>query len=125
MEMTSLRRVCSRGETIVTMFLTLGIPDQPLHLRPLAYSLLLDVLPPEKRYWRSALRKQKEHYYVGSIYFPESYADTVDPRSNLHGSPTIHACGKSCRYILKTADPTSQQIHPPRSTLSSPKFSRT
>ncbi|WVQ94271.1 hypothetical protein IAU59_001350 [Kwoniella sp. CBS 9459] len=51
-DLDRLRRLCSTG-----------IPDHPPHLRPLAYALLLDTLPPEKRRWRSTSAAQRERYY--------------------------------------------------------------
>ncbi|OCF34765.1 hypothetical protein I316_03307 [Kwoniella heveanensis BCC8398] len=52
-DLQRLRRLCSRG-----------IPDHPPHLRPLAYALLLETLPPEKREWRNTLTAQREKYYT-------------------------------------------------------------
>ncbi|WVQ72355.1 hypothetical protein IAR50_001906 [Cryptococcus sp. DSM 104548] len=47
-----LRRLSSRG-----------IPNHPPHLRPLAYSLLLEILPPEKEQWSKSMRDQRRRYY--------------------------------------------------------------
>ncbi|TXT07294.1 hypothetical protein VHUM_03464 [Vanrija humicola] len=52
-ELSSLRRLCARG-----------IPEHPSHLRPLAYSLLLGILPADKRQWKRTARHQREQYYV-------------------------------------------------------------
>ncbi|KAL1406917.1 S-adenosylmethionine-dependent methyltransferase [Vanrija albida] len=51
-ELSSLRRLCARG-----------IPEHPSHLRPLAYSLLLGILPADKRQWKRTARRQREQYY--------------------------------------------------------------
>nr|XP_031862154.1 uncharacterized protein CI109_002568 [Kwoniella shandongensis]KAA5529226.1 hypothetical protein CI109_002568 [Kwoniella shandongensis] len=51
-DLKALRRLCAKG-----------IPNHPPHLRPLAYSLLLETLPPEKPKWRSTLRNQRQRYY--------------------------------------------------------------
>jgi hypothetical protein len=42
----------------------LGIPNRPVHLRPLSYNLLLETLPAEKRSWRAAAKQDRERYYV-------------------------------------------------------------
>ncbi|ORX38151.1 hypothetical protein BD324DRAFT_649534 [Kockovaella imperatae] len=51
-EITAFRRLCAKG-----------IPDHPKHLRPLAYSLLLEILPANKREWRSQLRRRRREYH--------------------------------------------------------------
>ncbi|KAL7420303.1 S-adenosylmethionine-dependent methyltransferase [Cryptotrichosporon argae] len=52
-EMTALRKLCARG-----------IPEYPRYLRPLAYSLLLGTLPPDKRAWRRSARAKRAEYYA-------------------------------------------------------------
>ncbi|OWZ80568.1 hypothetical protein C365_00388 [Cryptococcus neoformans Bt85] len=40
-----------------------GIPSHPPHLRPLAYSLLLELLPIDKRQWKETMKAQRRRYY--------------------------------------------------------------
>ncbi|OWT37585.1 hypothetical protein C362_04602 [Cryptococcus neoformans Bt1] len=40
-----------------------GIPSHPPHLRPLAYSLLLELLPIDKRQWKGTMKAQRRRYY--------------------------------------------------------------
>ncbi|AFR92520.2 hypothetical protein C343_00395 [Cryptococcus neoformans C23] len=40
-----------------------GIPSHPPHLRPLAYSLLLELLPLDKRQWKRTMKAQRRRYY--------------------------------------------------------------
>ncbi|WVQ82622.1 hypothetical protein IAT38_004754 [Cryptococcus sp. DSM 104549] len=54
-DLSQLRRLCSRG-----------IPDHPPHLRPLAYTLLFEILPSEKSLWKPALLKRKGAYHATS-----------------------------------------------------------
>lgn len=68
-EMTTLRKVCIRGRPhdIISHIATdsIGIPNRPPHMRPLAYNLLLETLPAEKRSWRAAAKQDRERYHVG------------------------------------------------------------
>jgi hypothetical protein len=66
-EMTTLRKLCSRGgpkPSDIHPPTRTGIPHHPTHLRELSYLLLLDVLPADKRAWKTALKQQRETYYV-------------------------------------------------------------
>ncbi|ODN73908.1 hypothetical protein L202_07418 [Cryptococcus amylolentus CBS 6039] len=40
-----------------------GIPNHPPHLRPLVYSLLLEIVPPEKELWSKSMRDQRRRYH--------------------------------------------------------------
>lgn len=40
-----------------------GIPSHPPHLRPLAYSLLLELLPLDKHQWKGTMKAQRRRYY--------------------------------------------------------------
>ncbi|KLT41650.1 hypothetical protein CC85DRAFT_247321 [Cutaneotrichosporon oleaginosum] len=84
-ELTALRKLCSRG-----------IPSQPAFVRPLAYSLVLGVLPPEKRAWKRTRRAQREKYYV-SLHMPELI---LESRSRGHAGAGCCAIGRSPTAFL-------------------------
>ncbi|WVW81385.1 hypothetical protein I302_103377 [Kwoniella bestiolae CBS 10118] len=71
-DLPTLRRLCERG-----------IPNHPPHLRPLAYSLLLETLPPEKRLWRPTLRSQRERYYN----LVKTFMDELESQPSSSSSP--------------------------------------
>ncbi|WWC85435.1 uncharacterized protein L201_000298 [Kwoniella dendrophila CBS 6074] len=62
----------------------IGIPDHPPHLRPLAYSLLLETIPTEKRLWKSTLRSQRERYYNLVKTFMEELESQPSSSSSTH-----------------------------------------
>ncbi|WWC97442.1 hypothetical protein V866_004322 [Kwoniella sp. B9012] len=72
-DLPTLRRLCERG-----------IPNHPPHLRPLAYSLLLETLPPEKRLWKPTLKTQRTRYYNLVKTFMEELESQPSSSSSPH-----------------------------------------
>ncbi|WWC57710.1 uncharacterized protein I303_100244 [Kwoniella dejecticola CBS 10117] len=69
----TLRKLCEKG-----------IPNHPPHLRPLAYSLLLETLPPEKRLWRPTSKQQRDKYYNLVKTFMEELESQPSSSSSTH-----------------------------------------
>ncbi|OCF70948.1 hypothetical protein I204_08383 [Kwoniella mangroviensis CBS 8886] len=105
-DLPTLRRLCERG-----------IPNHPPHLRPLAYTLLLETLPPEKRLWKPTLKTQRTRYYnlvktfMEELEFQPSSSSSSHDKLILGISKDIKSLKSS--FWRKRTNPTkSSPFHP-------------
>ncbi|WWC67180.1 uncharacterized protein I206_101087 [Kwoniella pini CBS 10737] len=112
-DLGTLRALCGKG-----------IPNHPPHLRPLAYSLLLGIIPAEKISWKSTSGIQRERYYNLVKTFMEELEQLPSSSSSTHDKLLLEL-SKDLKSLKSTfwrarTNPTQSSPLRPLQNLDSP-----